>query len=330
MLAGCGGGGNVASTPTPIGSSETTVYAISTKRDIGAELPPTPATTPGTYDTFAVRNLRLAGDSQSATNNLDAGQVKVIVGSDHQTYTIVLGQNVIPGLSAPENSLSYTIDDPGYNHIVTETTKWSDGTSRVSTQAQTGDVIRQPNANSAITASDFWARTANEKRYVSLGLWRLIDTPSQNRGEVYFIYGDRTPPGSIPASGTATYITNNKIGDFLEYATIAWYDVDIDIKLTADFAKRSMNANMALAFQDDFIKAVARPSLSGTGPIASTGSFAIPLSGVMDSTAANSDPVSGSISGALFGPDASQLGATFMLLHDGERPITGAFIGIKQ
>jgi hypothetical protein len=334
-LAGCGDGGGVASAPTPAigqpGTAETRTYAISTESDIGAELPPTPATTPGSYDTIAVGNLKRAGDSQPTAGDLGVGQVALIVDADRKTYTIVFAPNVVPGLPAGENRLSYIADDPRYNHLVTETVHWSDGTTSTSTAPHASAIVgRRDTSGGSTVESDFWALTANEKRYVSLGLWRLLDSPNKDSAAIYFVYGDRTPPANIPVSGTATYVTGNRVGDFLEYGTIAYYDVDVDISLTADFAKRSMSAKMSLAFQDDLIKSFVRPSLSGTGPIAPAGSFAIPLTGVMDYTAAKPDPVTGSISGALFGPDASQIGATFSLLHSGEPPITGAFIGIRQ
>ena len=67
--------------------------------------------------------------------------------------------------------------------------------------------------------------------------------------------------------------------------------------------------------------------MSGTGSIAGTGTFAIPLSGVLNSRVANSDPITGSIAGAFFGPDASQIGATFTLSHAGNPTITGVFAG---
>jgi hypothetical protein len=325
MLASCGDGGSLASAPAPLAASPLTVVSRTT--EIGAELPPTPATTAGTYDTIGVRYQTDAAGNQITAARLDPGQLKLTVEPASKTYTIEFDPNLFPGISAPGNTLSYTIDDSGYNHVVTQTTKMSDGRTNVSTEPRlSGQASRQITINGADKPSDFFAVTATEKRYVALGAWRWWSPGKPEYEYVDFAFGDRTPAADIPTSGTATYVTDaydiisSRLGYNLDSA---------NIKLTADFASRSMAADMSLSFLN-FDKSYAQPRLSGTGPIASSGSFAIPLTGVMDFMAVKSDPVSGSISGALFGPDASQIGATFVLSPDGQPEITGAFVGVRQ
>ena len=72
-LTGCGGSGDsVASTPAPpAGPTATSIYALSRTSEIGAELPLTPATIAGTYETIGIRSQVDANGKQIAVVRLD-------------------------------------------------------------------------------------------------------------------------------------------------------------------------------------------------------------------------------------------------------------------
>jgi hypothetical protein len=142
-------------------------------------------------------------------------------------------------------------------------------------------------------------------------------------GSIHFVHGDRTPAAEIPASGTATYSAVSR--------------GDVRIALTADFGPRTVAAQLNRDFSEygDSIggfSVIPGVDLHGTGPIASLGSFSLPLDGsmVLHSTATPVQ-VTGLLDGAFFGPNARQVGGVFAV---GETPgvalLSDAFVGVRN
>jgi len=324
LLQACGGGGGsgVSSTPVPVTvPTQPTNQAVSRTTTIGVDLPPTPALRAGTYNAIGIVNKEAAAGNPQVVSDLRSGDLAITVEPATRTYTLVLAAGAAPNLSQPAR-LSYTITDPAYGHEYTVTTRYANGD--VLTEARKGDLADQtgPVSNGSFQSG---ARlfSGTGKQYVSYGLWE-VGSSSKGIDQVYFVYGDRTPPSAVPASGKATYDSREH---FLEWNVIYYNLDDVDIKLTADFAARSILADFRLSYFNQAAQRYDAPRLSGTGSIGGTGTFAIPMTGVLNSGATTSDPVTGSIAGAFFGPDASQIGATFSLSHAGEPTITGAFVG---
>jgi hypothetical protein len=172
--------------------------------------------------------------------------------------------------------------------------------------------------------------------YVSLGQWNwwISDNATGNTEEynsLYFVHGDRTPAGDIPASGTATYS-----GQSLGFSTDAVdrsnaYGAPIDVSLAADFGQRAIAAQLNRDAQTsgDSIggyTTVASVELHGTGGITTSGSFAVPLAGTVNTT-----PVAGALDGAFFGPNAEQVGGVFSVGNTaGQALVRDAFVGLRN
>jgi hypothetical protein len=159
--------------------------------------------------------------------------------------------------------------------------------------------------------------------YVSLGQWNwwISDNATGNTEEytsLYFVHGDRTPAGAVPASGTATY-SGQSLGAL------------IDVSLAADFGQRSIAAQLnrdAQTFGDQIggFTTVASVDLHGTGSITTAGSFAVPLTGTVDTT-----PAAGALDGAFFGPNAEQVGGVFSVGNTaGQALVQDAFVGLRN
>ena len=164
--------------------------------------------------------------------------------------------------------------------------------------------------------------------YVAMGDWEWKEVATGNSGELLFVEGKRTPPSGIPASGTATYDARG----------LTW--VKDHFTLTADFGQRTI---AALINQDYRSQPNAYPlafgiHVSGSAPFSSDGLFNIALSGTTNFTSnytLNTPPptetVSGAMNGAFFGPNAEQVGGTFVLNRsNGTQMLQDAFVGQQQ
>lgn len=176
--------------------------------------------------------------------------------------------------------------------------------------------------------------------YVSMGEWgwRFVHTDQSSAdggGDLLFVTGDRTPSTGIPASGTATY-------DAHTFALLSSnLTLGIPFTLTADFGLRTISTHIDqdyhyIPYNADLLDDPA-PAIhvSGTGPFSNSGSFKIPLTGTASEHGYNVptpppvDPVTGSLNGAFFGPNAEQVGGTFSLQRSGDQvPLyQDAFVG---
>ena len=169
--------------------------------------------------------------------------------------------------------------------------------------------------------------------YVAMGewSWRGVDlSGAPTSGDLLFVNGDRTPTAGIPASGTATY-------DAHTFALLSSSGKPgVPFTLTADFGQRSISTRI----DQDYLSTsgVNAPTegihVGGSAPFSNDGLFDIPLAGTANYSATNasttppSQPVTGDMNGAFFGPHAEQVGGTFSLQNSGGAVLMqDAFVG---
>ncbi len=301
---------------------------------LGPPLPPTPALTTGTYDgSGAVYQTTDATGAQTGTAVLASGEVRIAVDSANNRYTLTFNRAVFPGLLPDSGALSYNITDQRFGHsyqVASYTNGVRDGL--YTTEGKGGGGSRSSQANGDPASTQFF--TVTGESHVSLGYWSYA-TPTKDAGVVLFAYGDRTPSSAIPVSGTATYQVVESLGTS--------YDDDftnIDIKLKADFGTQAMSADIAYVKEQ---KADAfRTAVAGSAPIRPAGDFDIALNGTKQAGSWDTSrqmfvpgttpaaPVAGNVSGAFFGPDASQIGATVRLPNPFGGTIAEAWIAVKN
>jgi len=168
--------------------------------------------------------------------------------------------------------------------------------------------------------------------------WRVVDlngAAAGDFGDLLFVNGDRTPGSAIPASGTATY-------DARTFALLSSSgDRGIPFALTADFDHRTMSTRIDQDYLFDSSNSTTEAALGihvgGSAPFSNSGTFDIPLAGTANYASSNfqvtppSEPVTGTMNGAFFGPNAEQVGGAFSV----ERPggvllMQDAFIGQQR
>jgi hypothetical protein len=182
--------------------------------------------------------------------------------------------------------------------------------------------------------------------YVAMGewSWKTVDLngATSGTGDLLFVNGDRTPPSGIPVSGTATYDahTLSLLAPLRDSA-----GPGIPFTLTADFGLRTIATRIdqdyqhyldAMGFGEPSIRgaAILGIHVGGNAPFSNSGTFDIPLTGTVNYSPTNalvtppSEPVTGSMNGAFFGPHAEEIGGTFSLdPTGGAPPIKDAFVG---
>ena len=158
--------------------------------------------------------------------------------------------------------------------------------------------------------------------YVAMGewSWRVVDlngAAAGDFGDLLFVNGDRTPASGIPVSGTATY-------DARSLALLRSNGTPgIPFTLTADFGQRTMSTRIDQDYRYNAADPAADPVLGihvgGSAPFSTNGSFDIPLTGTANyaynnlPTTPPTEPVTGTMDGAFFGPHAEQVGGVFAL-----------------
>jgi hypothetical protein len=182
--------------------------------------------------------------------------------------------------------------------------------------------------------------------YVAMGEWAWpVDTSGNPRQELLFVNGDRTPATGIPASGKATYEAHAL--SLLSAAYDSAYP-GMPFTLTADFGRRTMSTRIdqdyqyypdSMGFGEAAIrnKAVLGIHVDGSAPFNNDGTWDIPLTGTINYSDTNqpatppSEPVTGMMDGAFFGPHAEEVGGSFHLDRAGsQRPIQDAFVGQQR
>ena len=364
LLAGCGGGdaGEVASTPPPppAPSAPPAVPSlVSTSVDIATI--PSPATRPGKSDTIALINhseadgwtSRLAAPSEIRITTYQAGP-----DANEISYTIEFATAELPGgkssLTSTFKAQSFDLLPNGgfaeyrdgtigkyvfrFGDTLTATGSYSDGSSKVITTNAYRDGASEETMEALGDGKTIWQQLfySTGLSHVALGewMWRTIQPNgiATDAGTAFFVHGDRTPAVEIPTSGTATYSAASLGSDT---DTANWNfpgsGASVQIGLTADFGQRSISAqlNRDAATSGDAVggyTSILALDAHGTGQISSPGDFTIPLSGTVGTAAAT-----GSLDGAFFGPNASQVGGVFSLGNEPGKPlVSDAFVGARN
>ena len=196
-------------------------------------------------------------------------------------------------------------------------------------------------STSAATGSALTYNVGNN--YVAMGEWSSsVITPGRMPSmDLLFVNGERTLSSGIPISGTATYgaHTLSLLSPCYDFGCPGIY-----FQLTADFALRTIATRIDQDYQHytDFM-ADGEPAIrnagvlgihvGGSAPFSNDGYFEIPLAGTVNYSATNvlttppTEPVTGSMNGAFFGPHAEEIGGTLSLDRASGPPIKDAFIG---
>lgn len=403
LLPGCGGGGgggSLASAPPPV------AVAPAPAATSAFALPPTPATTSGTYDaiasytvtdsskaqrqTLADGSVVLSGPIETVVPQQVAPSGAITLGVDAATRTYTLTATVGP-FQFPTDSMTMAASaDLGSTRNYPLSGGSSDpGFFSPEARIARGDLVvhgslaapgpsgAQRTLTSYLTLFNV-GQQPNFPRYLSAASWGQFyrENPSATPGAAIetqavrglLVFGQRTLPSEIPISGKARYSLENLIDPtpfnqrdgFNEDGSPV--DTDGKVLLDVDFATRQLGATYDLNRDlvnyrlDDFGQEILDSSgnpvvdsryrttvhAAGSTLVDSRGSFALMLAGtgsvhaeltdkppVPDITAA----VSGSITGAFFGPQAAEVGGIASLPQIGTDGIVSntiqAFAGLK-
>ena len=143
--------------------------------------------------------------------------------------------------------------------------------------------------------------------YVSFGHWRKITPGGGNFGDTaqsdtYFVYGFKTPKGSMPVTGTATYTT---LLDGTYTDPDRSYDIDGAGTLTANFASNTLGFSASATATPASGPGFHFGTINGTGTIKSSAS---------SFTASGNNGTYGmSVAGYFFGPAANEVGGVFQI-----------------
>lgn len=325
-LAACGGsetgGTSIASTPptspSPMPAPSPTVTSTSVEKV--ASLSPRAGLTNGTFDTKAV-SASIQGPGQL----LPAGAVKLGIDADKRTYTLAIN---VAGFPAQQSfDFSLPANDTGFGFRIIRTEHYSDGNTRAIQEDKDNAVCcspyQTPLPNGQFEEKSFSLNIA--PRYVSFGQWNeLVGQPvpgtaggynTVSAKRIIFVQGIRTEPADIPVSGTASYLMDGS-------------DLSMPFSFIADFGARTMAASLDIqgGYSEDTSGFFPGVSAKGVAPITSAGDFLIALNGFrIDAAGKPFDPVSGELNGALFGPQAAQIGGVYQFMGQ-----SGTFVGTRK
>lgn len=355
MLAGCGGGGvnsvgpvagPPSTTPAPSPTPSPTPGAVTTTL---TPLAPTNGLIGGTFDTIAVIEQ---DDGNSVTlSKADPGQVRIAIDPATKTYTVTTS---FPGLS-PSQAFDMghkfnggccpdTLSEFG-NHVVRK-----DASGNVIEQYDVTSGSSKDQTLDATHLTTYHLMYDLGLRYVSLGYWLQIDwkqvgpTSFSQIGQpnkIYFVNGERTPPGALPVAGTATYklATTDNVADYFEnFTSVQIPELFI---LTADFGNRSIAADLDVpetSYTDgDAIGGYETYynngyHASGSAPFSASGEFDISLTGEVlpDHEGKGGATLAGNVLGAFFGPNAENIGGVLQLTPDGSQTSVMPFAAQHQ
>jgi hypothetical protein len=353
--------------PTPIcGCSPVTTidgYTLGGSLDVRTSRLNSPATENGKYDVLG--RLSFSPNSSSPTTSRMAAPGEFSMSTnlyfgqnagDAPSYTLNAPADILPdsltSLSSSAAAYSWDINrtiaylysnpyedvEQDLGQRLTAFDKASDGTEK---QLFSYDLTRAQTGSLQTLGTDKQLRTELDydigNSYVAMGEWSWnVVNPNGDAiggaGSLLFVNGERTPAAAIPASGTATYDARTLHG---------W--VNVPFTITADFGQRMMSTSIDQDYRynpaGDIMDYPAAFGIhvAGSAPFSNAGSFDIPLTGTVEfssSYAINtpqappSEPATGSMDGAFFGPNAENVGGTFGLNRaNGTLLLQDAFVG---
>lgn len=365
FLSSCGGDGtSVASLPPPpLTPTPTPTPTPKPQFDVKTSWLDSPATRAGSYD--LIGRLSLAPGNGGATTSRIAPPGEFMMSTDWYfgresgdlpNYTIHGPSGILPAgltsISVVGPFLSWAFNPPhsfadeplgSYccQMLGQHLTAYSIAADGSETEILSNDLTRGVTNQQPIGTNNNVTVTLDYDigfSYVAMGewSWHAVDlSGAATSGNLLFVNGERTPAAGIPASGTATY-------DAHTFALLSSnLTLGIPFTLTADFGLRTISTHIDqdyhyIPYNADLLDDPA-PAIhvSGTGPFSNSGSFNIPLTGTASEHGYNVptppplDPVTGSLNGAFFGPNAEQVGGTFSLQRSGDQVslYQDAFVG---
>lgn len=355
LLSACGGDGT--STVENIPPPPVTPTPVTPAFDVKTSWLDSPATRNGTYDVVGRLSL-IPGNGSATTSRITApGEFAMSTfwyfgreSGDLPWYSVSAPTGILPSgltsisvngpfLSWSFNPLHSFAGAPFGSYCcqmlgqhLDAYSKGADGseTKILSNDFTRGFTDQQPiGTNNNITATlDYDIGDS----YVAMGewSWRGVDlSGAPVIGNLLFVNGDRTPAAGIPVSGTATYDV---------HSLMLWSNggPGILFALTADFGGRTIFTRIDQDYL--YTSQVDAPTqgihVGGSAPFSTNGLFDIPLTGTANYSATNSpatppsQPVTGDMNGAFFGPHAEQVGGTFSLQSTGGTVLMqDAFVG---
>jgi len=354
LLSACGGGGTqgvAAISPPP------TAPKLAVTLDVKTSWLDSMGTNEGTYGLIG-RETLTAPNGNPASRALAAGEASMNAAKQNGIFVYTLSApGILPNggtplaFNSPEISWSATNDSVnpqifeddqngtlhqflGQRMVVYR--KASDGSEE---EAQSYDFRRGTSVNgqSSFTYDIGYS-------YVAMGEWASssVQPGAFPAAELVFVNGDRTPASGIPVSGTATYDahTLSLLSPCYDSACPGIY-----FAMTADFGLRTISTRIDQDYQHyTDLMGYGEPAIrngpilgihvSGSAPFSNDGAFDIPLAGTANYSATNaiatppSEPVSGTMDGAFFGPNAENVGGAFGLNRaDGSLMLQDAFVG---
>ena len=348
-------------TPTPAATPLTTIsgYSLKGTLDVQTSWLASPAARAGNYDLIGRLTLTPQNGDPTSYRTTRPGEFTLALANPTGrafNYTLNAPAGMLPGglmSIGPTNAVSsweintnvaYRYDNPYASYAqalgqrLTAFDKASDGSE---TQLFSYDFTRGSTSTLTSLGSGKSLRTTLDYdigySYVAMGewSWRVVDlngAAAGDFGDLLFVNGDRTPASGIPVSGTATY-------DARSLALLNSNGTPgIPFSLTADFGQRTMSTRIDQDYRYNAAGPAADPVLGihvgGVAPFSTNGSFAIPLTGTANyaynnlPTTPATEPVTGMMDGAFFGPHAEQVGGVFALGRpDGTLLMQDAFVG---
>ncbi|HKX77266.1 MAG TPA: hypothetical protein VJM34_01965 [Novosphingobium sp.] len=358
----CGGGGGdgIASTPGPLIRSEFTEIT---------PLEPNPAWSSGKYDALAI--------DRSTGKVEPTGAFRLSVDAATKTYALTISGGSFPVFSATYDFTARPGEIPDGSRFRNKQ-YFANGSSAFEQfyYYQTGSYREsqvQPAADTRILtglgisgpAPSTQGSLTPATRYTALGEWNMSTSKRQSDGtfvdagqerSALIAFGTRTSASDIPTSGTARYAV---VDDRTDYQTCEYYCNVADIKsttnLTVDFTQRAIGAAYRWTNEESASgadgKEIGKNGFSvvatGRSPIDNAGSFLIDLMGSGSLHVTRNDgsilpdqsiPVDGQILGALFGPQAAEMGGVYRLPGLGvddqgnlvPKPSIGAFTAVQS
>lgn len=360
-LSACGGDGTygVASTPPPPPAPTPTPTPTPTAL-LDVKMTPLDfqGTHPGTYDLVG-RVISTPGNGASSTRTLASGEASLAIAKQNDILSFSLNApGILPagGIAFPSPAQFWSPQPgDGYQYFEDDHSgKWpqylgqrlsfyrihSDGSEELSGSS---DFMRGSSTSVATGTTSMLIYNIGNN-YVAMGEWSssVVQPGVAPSVDLLFVNGARTPPSGIPVSGKATYDahTLSLLAPYYDSAYPGLY-----FTLTADFGLRTIATRIDQDYRhydDDYLgfgepairtAAILGIHVGGSAPFSNDGSFDIPLAGTVNYSATNaiatppSEPVTGSMNGAFFGPHAEEIGGTFSLDRAAGPPIKDAFIG---
>ena len=190
--------------------------------------------------------------------------------------------------------------------------------------------------------------------YTLLGAWTYQSANGNNNAFGLAVTGYQTPNANVPTTGTASYIGNSSTGATAGGVVgtvimksgsenIAAATLSGNVNLNVNFATQEANGTLSNMTAKDVISGATSPwnnvtltgKLSATGSLAAGGAGAY-LNGTAQAQAApagatfgTASTAYGSFGGALYGPNASEVGASWSL-NDNGKVAVGIFGATKQ